>query len=307
MREQQQSTITSGNAFSFREASRQFRIHLEAAGKARETVGSYMEAVRQAATFLRALGLPDDIEAVSAEHLREFFADLGRRTSSATVVNRFKGVRAFFAWLHDEGEISGNPMRRLQWPRLEEKPVRAVTPADVRAMLGTCGRDFLGRRDTALIGCMVDLGWRTSEILALTVERMVEGPDHLTVPAKGKKYVTGRLSPVVLEMVNRYLRVRQSHLPQLWLSRLGSPMERHGVRDVLAYRSKRAGIGHVHPHMLRHTHAIWWLEAGGNLMDLKENLGHSSIRITERYLQYMARERAMEARRQFAPGNRLVE
>lgn len=58
--------------------------------------------------------------------------------------------------------------------------------------------------------------------------------------------------------------------------------------------------------MLRHTHAIWWLEAGGNVMDLKENLGHSSIKITERYLKYMAQERAMDARREFAPGNRLI-
>ncbi len=75
---------------------------------------------------------------------------------------------------------------------------------------------------------------------------------------------------------------------------------------MLAYWSERAGIKHVYPHMLRHSHASWWLEAGCNLMDLKENMGHSSIKVTERYLEYMANERAREARRQFEPGNRLL-
>lgn len=298
--------LLSNITFSLTEALGHFRVHLKAGLKSQETIDSYTAAVTQATTFLHNLGLADNVAAISGEHLELFLADLGGRVSPATVVNRFKGLRAFFKWLEREGEIQRNPMARLAWPKLEEETVNALTPADVKAMIATCGRDFVGRRDAALIGCLVDTGWRVSEVLAVTVE-MVHSGEALTVRAKGKKYVQARLSPYVREMVNRYLRLRRSERPQLWLARTGKAMTRHSVWEILSYRSHHAGLAPVHPHMLRHSHAMWWLQAGGNVMDLKENLGHSSIRVTERYLQYLAKERAMDARRQFGPGNRLME
>ena len=42
-------------------------------------------------------------------------------------------------------------------------------------------------------------------------------------------------------------------------------------------------------------------------MDLKENMGHSSVRITERYTQAMAQDRALKARERHGPGQRLAD
>lgn len=39
------------------------------------------------------------------------------------------------------------------------------------------------------------------------------------------------------------------------------------------------------PHTLRHTFALNYLRAGGNLFYLSKILGHTSIKTTERYLQ----------------------
>ena len=306
-------TVQHDISFSLPEALRQFTVHLEAANRSCQTIASYTSAVQLAIDFFAEMGLPRDVTAISAEHLRLFVSDLkGRRSqltgtvlTSATIVNRFKGLRAFWKWLMKEGEITDNPMLLLEWPKVRSAPIATVSLDEVNAMLSTCERDFVGRRDAALIGFMIDMGWRASEIVKVTVEMLLADPNQLTVPAKGEKTVTGRVSPPVLEMLNRYLRMRRSPRPELWLARTGKPMDRNSLWEVLAYRSERAGIKHVYPHMLRHSHAAWWLEAGGNIMDLKENMGHSSIKVTERYLEYMANERAREARRQYAPGNRL--
>lgn len=290
--------------FSFAEALQHFETHLRAQLKSPETIASYGAAVNQAASYLASVGLSADTAAVTGEHLEMFLADLAQRVSSATVVNRFKGLRAFFQWLREEGEIRDNPMARLKWPALQEKPPDALTPEDVKKMLATCDRSFVGRRDAALMGFMVDTGWRVSEVLKVTVQMVRQG--DLAVLAKGRKAISARLAPPVQEMLNRYLRVRPAARPELWLSRSGKAMDRNGVWEVLAYRSKAAAIRHVHPHMLRHTHAIWWLEDGGNVMDLKENLGHSSVRVTERYTRAMAQDRALKARAKFGPGYRLL-
>ncbi len=232
--------------FTFTDATRQFTTHLEAGLKSPETITSYRTAIHQTQEFLSGIGLPDNVTALTREHLELFIADLGKRVSGATVVNRFKGLRAFFTWLHAEGEITDNPMARMEWPKIEEKPPSACTPEEVRAMIADCGRDFAGRRDTALIAFMVDTGWRVSEVLAVTVD-MVRERGSLSVPAKGKRTVTARLTPYVQSLIDRYLRVRNSTAIELWLSRSDAPMDRHAVWEVLAARSKAARIKHVPP------------------------------------------------------------
>lgn len=48
-------------------------------------------------------------------------------------------------------------------------------------------------------------------------------------------------------------------------------------------------------HDLRHRHAVDWLKSGGSIYDLKHRLGHTSIKTTEMYLQYLTAEEARRA------------
>ena len=43
-------------------------------------------------------------------------------------------------------------------------------------------------------------------------------------------------------------------------------------------------------HDLRHLHAVEWLQSGRSIYDLKERLGHSSIKTTEDYLAFLTPE-----------------
>ncbi|RTE92765.1 tyrosine-type recombinase/integrase [Bradyrhizobium sp. LVM 105] len=47
-------------------------------------------------------------------------------------------------------------------------------------------------------------------------------------------------------------------------------------------------------HTLRHKHAIVWLRNGGNIYELQQRLGHSSIKQTEEYLKYVTGEQQRE-------------
>ncbi len=195
----------------------------------------------------------------------------------------------------------------MPWPRVSPRAPRGVTVDQVRAMVRSCGQDVLGRRDAALIAFLFDTGWRVSEALQATVAMAREGIYRAV--AKGGREVVASLSPRVQELVNRWLRVR-AQLPgaalsdALWLGREGEPLGRYGLYEIVAAAGRRVGL-RVHPHMLRHGHAYAWLESGGDVADLKENLGHSSIAVTETYLRWQARERALRAREKHGPGRSL--
>ncbi len=48
-------------------------------------------------------------------------------------------------------------------------------------------------------------------------------------------------------------------------------------------------------HDLRHLHAVEWLQSGRSIYDLQQRMGHSSIKVTEGYLEFLTPEEKRKA------------
>ncbi len=62
-----------------------------------------------------------------------------------------------------------------------------------------------------------------------------------------------------------------------------SPIERRTVHRIVASTAKRAGLGNVHPHQLRHTLATQAINRGMRLEAIAALLGHRSMEMTLTY------------------------
>lgn len=226
--------------------------------------------------------------------------------AKATMRSRWIALRSFYNWAHLEDEVDANPMERVKVSRAEPDPPDVLTDDDLRALLkATEGRSFNERRDHAIIRTMVAAGLRASELVGLRLDDVDLASRIVAVHhAKGDRMRYVRIDPTTAAAIDRYKRVRARHRfadrPNLWVGHRG-PMTRKGLGPMLVKRAEQAGIGHVHPHQLRHTWAHRYLRRGGQEGDLQRLGGWENTDVMRRYGSAMAADRALAAYDDVAP------
>lgn len=284
-------------------------------GKSPGTRSLYLRTARWFEEWLIANGRPSggvgDLLEVTRQDAEAWFgAQREAGLAPSTIRSRWIGMRNLYGWLLDEEEIDANPLAKVKVEKANPEPIRVLSEEDLRALLKACeGKDFHDRRDLAVIRVLASTGLRLSEVASLRRGDVDLAKRLAYIPhGKGDKARWVRFDAATAQAVDRYLRARGrhrlAHLDELWISRLG-PFGIHGIPLMLKRRSEQAGIGHVHPHMLRHTFASRYLEAGGTEGDLMRLGGWENAEIMRRYGSARAVDRALGSYDQVDPMGKL--
>jgi site-specific recombinase XerD len=306
---------------------------LRSANKAPGTIDLYLRHVRYLTDWLLNNGRPTLPSEITRAHLETYFGDLGERhtrrngkegapVSAGYVAAQYRSIQQLWNWLDREPDVDlpTNPFDRMSPPAVPEQPVPVIPDAAVKALLATCsGASFENRRDTAMIRLFVDTGARAAEVCGLNLRgpRSVSPDsddvdldlDSIWVMGKGRR---GRSIPFgarTSEALRRYRRVRARHewadrSTAFWLGAKG-PLSASGVRQMLERRATTAGLDKMYPHLFRHLFSHAWLASGGQENDLMRLNGWKSRDMVGRYAASAADERAQNAHRAKALGDRF--
>lgn len=169
-----------------------------------------------------------------------------------------------------------------------------LAEAEVNAIIGACSAVSLtGIRNRALIIILYRGGLRIAEALALRPADI--DPERGTVrvmDGKGHKPRTVGLEPGAMAAVQRWMdKRRQAGIRgrTLLCTLRGAPMSQQYVRAMLRRAAEHAGVERrVVPHQMRHTHAAELVSEGVPMPVIRDQLGHSSLAVTDRYLRDIA-------------------
>ncbi len=116
-----------------------------------------------------------------------------------------------------------------------------------------------------------------------------------------KTIVLGRISEITRDRARQKLdELTAGKLPPRPRPVQPQPMTARAIRMIVEKTARSAGLGHVHPHQLRHSCATHLLDHGADLRAIQEMLGHSSISTTQIYT-HVSQTKLRETLERFHP------
>lgn len=274
-----------------------WRLALKAERKSPSTVAAYTEGVLAFLRWHESNGTTPELTKATVQVFTAALLDVG--AAAATARSRHMALRRFAAWLADEGEIDANPLLGVKPPQLDTKVTEALSDDQLTALIKVCrGKDFLDRRDEAIVRFMTETGVRAGELLGMMLPDDIDVDRGVATVRRGKGG-RGRVvpfGPQTAAAIDRYLRARRTHrlaeTGPLWLGGGGQGFGYHGLDVAMKKRAAAAGISRFHLHLLRSTAATRWLRAGGSEQGLMAIAGWSTRSMLDRYTGASASERA---------------
>jgi len=234
-----------------------------------------------------------DIARVHIEDFKRWLAARpgknAKRLATITIRHRLSTMRTFFERIM-EWEYDDAPARLLvyssDFPALDEPlPKFLDDPTASKFMAALAVDPNLRRR--LMVELLARTGMRVGELGGLEDDAMVryDGVDRLRIPV-GKLHNDRHvpLLPMLVDLIGDYKALRGPSRSGHLLERDdGQPFDRRTVHRYVAAVAKRAGVGHVHPHQLRHTLATQSINRGMSLEAIAALLGHRSMDMTLTY------------------------
>jgi site-specific recombinase XerD len=280
---------------------------LRAANRSELTIRSY----RQAFDDLAAHHQGRDVSELTKADIEDYLTAALGRLKATTVAIRYRSLRAFYNWATSEEIVAVSPMARVREPKVADDPPAVLSDEALKALLKACaGSRFEDRRDTAILRLFCEPGSpRVAEMAGIMREDVDMRRDVVKVTGKGDKTRTIPFGVKTGQALDRYLRARAKHkdaaAAALWLGVKRTALTASGITQMLARRAEQAGIGHIHPHQLRHTAAHAWMDTDGSEGDAMELFGWSSAEMPRRYGRAARTSRAHRAAKRKSLGDRL--
>jgi len=203
-------------------------------------------------------------------------------------------IERLIEWDHPDTPTR-NPIMWTDLPKMDEPLPKFLDDDQAARFMAAAVRLDPQRR--LIIELLARTGLRVTEFCELTDDAIVtmNETNWLRVPV-GKlhtdRYVP--LLPYLVELHRDWLEWNGPNTTGRLISNKGRPLSVDVVRRVVRACARIAGIGHVHPHQLRHTLATQSINNGMSLEAIAQMLGHRSMRMTLVYARIADRTVADE-------------
>lgn len=250
----------------------------------------------------------EDWKSVDSDQARRFLTMLRENGNSKRSMQRKRSaLSSFFRYMTRHNNIDKNPFVHLYSIKADKPLPQILSVPQIDQLTGVVPQywdwafanglskteesaTFSAARDLALIETIYSAGMRVSEAVGMNMGD-IDLPNGIAkLRGKGKKERYGVLGQKAKQALLKYFRLRNmvggTRLAEspVFLNRYGERLTARSFQRNLKNYLTAAGLPpDITPHKLRHSFATHLLDAGADLRNVQEMLGHENLSTTQIY------------------------
>lgn len=213
-----------------------------------------------------------------------------RRLKRNSISRKLSSIRSFYQYLQKENLITENYFKEVASPKKNSTLPKYAKDNDLEKLFTCFNKEKpLGQRNALILEMLYATGIRVGELINIKLDDINRYDQTIKILGKGRKERIVYYGSYCEDALNLYLKDGREKLKKqateyLFLNKNGTQLSTRYIRNIIDNAVKTCEINyHISPHTLRHTFATDMLNAGADLITVKELLGHSSINTTGIY------------------------
>lgn len=194
-----------------------------------------------------------------------------------------RGINSFLSWLHENEHTTDH--LKIKYLKDEQRVLKTFSDSDIKRIVSFKPTTFYEFRMHALLCLLCDTGIRIDEAVTLTRSKIDFDNLLITVLGKGNKE---RVIPISYELRKILYKFLQKHkFDTVFPNRHGGRLLYDNLRRDFNDLLKKLGIEKTEGsfHAFRRYFAKNYVKQGGNLFYLQKTLGHTTLRMTQKYVE----------------------
>ena len=241
------------------------------------------------------------INDITIDIIENFIKYLQEKGNAPQTINlKLSTLKSFFSYIEIRGIENYNicmKIKNIKPLKSQKKLPEYLTADEIKALLKMFDMsDEKDLKELTIITIMYDCALRVSELCNLKIEDIkINTSEYSTIKINNSKNNKSRILPITKNTKNilkLYIKKNITDINQslLFVNHYNKQYTRKGIRDIIVKRINNARKinkdmykGKIGTHIFRHSKAMHMLEAGNDIITIRDFLGHSSIKTTEIY------------------------
>ncbi len=238
-----------------------------------------------------------EIRYTKPEDVREWIMarSSSREYSPASINRELSSLRALFRYMRSRDCSQKDIFAHIGSLKTPKRLPSAIPESRIPQLLeksaeGATSQDFEQMRDALMVLMFYKCGLRLAELIGIDTSDISADQSHIKVRGKGDKERIIPLVESVRTVLNNYLdKIKGQNICKFEEKALFLTTDGSRIPRIRAYRTIRRFLEYIgvkgkkSPHVLRHTFATQLLNAGADMRDIQELMGHSSLKSTQVY------------------------
>ena len=259
------------------------------------TINHYKQSFTQ---FFKFFDKDMPVETFTSEMYKRYVIHLKATLQNDVSINSYlRDLITILHFLMNEGYVMPFKMQAI---KVDRTNVETYTDGELRILLQKpnikkCS--FIEYQSWVMTNFLFSTGVRQRSLMNIKVKDLDFDNNVVYVNVtKNRKPLIVPINQTMAHILNEFLKYRKAKSKEdfLFCNAYGDQLVKSTCYHMLSEYNKRRGVQTTGIHRYRHTFARQWILNGGNVVSLSRLLGHSSLQITQNYINLLVSDVAKE-------------